>query len=195
MVRRRLAGRRARRGRSEADSLSTTRKAMILPAQLGGSRIRVDELHADVEPRNSIYGSAIGRAHDPATSGASAAQSRQQRHNRRAGSGRCVKSNIAAPTCDRWSRSATDTSASRSDCRLPQENEFRFPECSAKRRRSCQDAIAGDKGRRSRQCRGWRTKPRHDVQRMITTASRRRREPGQTAGRGRSCRRSWCSPA
>ena len=50
MVQRRLAGRRARRGRSEADSLSTTRKAMILPAQLGGSCIRVDELHADVEP-------------------------------------------------------------------------------------------------------------------------------------------------
>jgi len=45
-----------------------------------------------------------------------------------------------------------------------------------------------------KKCRGWRTKPRHDVY-LVTTASRRRRERDRTAGRWGSCRRSWCSRA
>jgi len=87
-------------------------------------------------------------------------------------------------------RSLGDETLSRST------NEFPPSRASSKRRRPCQHAIAGDKvAGYQNKCRGWRTKPRHDVQRMITTASRRHREPDQTAGRGRSYRRSWCSPA
>ena len=77
--------------------------------------------------------------------------------------------------------------------RVPQTSSRRP---SSKRRRPCQHAIAGDKSRRrSEKSRGWRSKPRHHVQRTITTTSRRHREPDQTAGREGSYRRSWCSPA
>jgi hypothetical protein len=45
--------------------------------------------------------------HDPETSGASLAQSRQRRHSCNVRSDCSVKTNIAALTCDRWSQPAT----------------------------------------------------------------------------------------